>query len=274
MKKTIADFLDKKQRQQKITALTCYDYPHAVLQEQAGIDIIFVGDSVGTNILGYASETEVTLADIVHHLKAVRRGAQNSFILADLPYGSYPEPAKALASSRVLMEAGADIVKLEGVELAIVATLVEQNIPVCGHIGLQPQTHQKKVVQGKSFVQARELLEGAIALEKAGVVMLVLELVPEPVGRIITENLTIPTIGIGAGRFTDGQVLVVNDILGMSDRQLKLAKRYQNYRELTYAAIQQYQAEVEQQQFPAVENTSSMPAEELSQFLEWLTNRG
>jgi 3-methyl-2-oxobutanoate hydroxymethyltransferase len=270
MKKTSEQLIAKKQRQQKIVALTCYDYPTAILEEQAGIDVIFVGDSVGTNILGYDNETQVTMDDIVHHLKAVRRGAPQSYILADLPYASYETPDQALDNAQRLVSAGADIVKFEGVQPDLATYLIKHDIEVCGHIGLQPQTHQQKAVQGKNFVQAKELLEGALDLEASGIKLLVLELVPEEVGKLITERLQIPTIGIGAGRFTDGQVLIVNDILGITPRKLRLAKRYQDYQNTTLRTIHRYADDVVQQMFPAEENVRHMAIEELQELTEWV----
>ena len=198
MKKNSEYLLTKKQTQQKIVALTCYDYPTALLEEQAGVDILFVGDSVGTNILGYQDETEVTMEDIVHHLKAVRRGVSQSYILADLPYGSYETPQQALDNARILLSHGADGVKLEGVREEVVKYLIKHNVEVSGHLGLLPQTHQKKVVQGKKFEQAKELIQGAATLEQLGIFMLVLELIPEELGQIITQNSGIPTIGSAA----------------------------------------------------------------------------
>lgn len=271
MKKTVEYLQTKKETKQKITALTAYDYPTALLEDKAGIDMIFVGDSVGTNILGYESEKEVTLDDIIHHLKAVRRGVSQAYILADLPYGTYETPQQALENAQKLIDSGADGVKFEGVREDIVTLLVSHKIEVCPHLGLQPQTAQKKAFQGKSFLQAKEIIEGALALEKAGAVLLLLELIPEELGKIITEKANIPTIGIGAGRFTDGQVLIVNDILGITPRKLKLAKSYQDYQNLTAKAIAQYIEEVEQKQFPTLENSRSMPAEELKQLDEWLS---
>jgi 3-methyl-2-oxobutanoate hydroxymethyltransferase len=270
MTQTSEQLLAKKRNNQKIVALTCYDYPTAVLEEQAGVDILFVGDSVGTNVLGYDNETEVTLDDIIHHLKAVRRGARQSYILADLPYATYETPEQALSNAQRLVAAGADIIKLEGVHIEIVSHLIEHGIEVCGHIGLQPQTHQQKAVQGKSFAQAKELLQEALALEAAGIKLLVLELVPEEVGKWITQRLNVPTIGIGAGRYTDGQVLIVNDILGITPRKLRLAKRYLDYQDSTLQAIAQYKQEVEQQIFPAEENVRHMVPEELQQFIDWV----
>lgn len=269
MKKDSAYLLAKKQNRQKIVALTAYDYPTALLQDRAGVDVIFVGDSVGTNILGYDSEQEVTMDDIVHHLKAVRRGTSQAYILADLPYASYETPNQALENARKLLANGADIIKLEGVREEIVKHLISHNIKVCGHLGLLPQTQQEKKVQGKSFEQAKELIEGALTLEKIGISVLLLELIPEELGQIITEKLSIPTIGIGSGRFTDGQVLIVNDILGITPRKLKLAKKYQDYQNLTVQAIEQYKEEVEQNVFPSEENVRHMPEEELQNLIEW-----
>lgn len=269
MKKTSEYLLAKKQSHQKIVALTCYDYPTAVLEEQAGVDVIFVGDSVGTNVLGYESETEVTMDDIAHHLKAVRRGASQCYILADLPYASYETPEQALSNAQRLVSCGADIIKFEGARADIVTHLVEHGIDVCAHLGLQPQTQQQKTFQGKSFTQAKDILQDALTLENAGIKVLLLELVPEELGKLITESVKVPTIGIGAGRFTDGQVLIVNDILGITPRKLKLAKRYLDYQTSTLQVIAQYKEEVEQQSFPAEENVRHMAEDELQQLIDW-----
>jgi len=270
MKKNMADLLAKKQNHEKISMLTCYDYPTALLEDKAGIDIILVGDSVGTNVLGYESETEVTMNDMVHHLNAVRRGVDQAYVLVDLPYASYQTPEQALVNSRILLFHGADGVKLEGVQEDVVSHLVNNGVEVCGHLGLQPQTHHEKAVQGKSFVQAKKIIEDALTLEEAGVSMLVLELIPEEVSQLINEKLSVPTIGIGAGRFTDGQVLIINDILGITPRKLRLAKKYQEYQELTFQAIKQYQEEVEQQMFPSEENVRHMTEEERQKLTTWV----
>ncbi|NEP12959.1 MAG: 3-methyl-2-oxobutanoate hydroxymethyltransferase [Symploca sp. SIO1A3] len=273
MKKNSEYLLNKKQTQQKIVALTCYDYPTALLEEQAGVDMMFVGDSVGTNILGYQDETEVTMDDIAHHLKAVRRGVNQSYILADLPYGSYETPQQALDNAKILISHGADGVKLEGVREEVVKYLIKHNVEVCGHLGLLPQTQQKKIVQGKKFEQAKELIAGAATLEQLGIFMLVLELIPEELGQIISQNSKVPTIGIGSGRFTDGQVLIVNDILGITPYKLKLAKKYQDYQTLTLDTIEKYRKEVEQQVFPSEDNVRHMAKDELEQLIAWV-NQG
>lgn len=263
-KKDLAFLHAKKQAQQKITMLTCYDYPTACLEDQAGIDIILVGDSVGTNVLGYASEREVTMEDMVHHLKAVRRGVIQSYLLVDLPHQSYTTPELALANANMLVAHGADAVKLEGglEQTATVRWLTGHDITVCGHIGFTPQTlHQpgrKARVQGRSASQAIALLESAIALEQAGAKLLVLELMPEPLGKAITACLQIPSIGIGAGRFCDGQVLIIHDLVGLTPFRLKFVKRYQHYRELTLHAIEQYTHDVERGLFPTEETVFQM----------------
>lgn len=275
MKKDMSYLHSRKQAQQKITMLTCYDYPTALLEEKAGIDVIFVGDSVGTNVLGYASETEVTMEDMVHHLKAVRRGVTDAYLLADLPYRSYDTPELALQNARLLLAHGADGVKLEGgaEQEEVVRTLAQHGIEVCGHIGFTPQTlGSKGKVQGKSFEQAKGIVQSALALEDAGLTMIVLELITEQISKILTERLRIPTIGIGAGRFCDGQVLVVNDILGISPFNRKITRRYQNFHDLALQAISQYKSEVEQQLFPNEANAFALQAEELAELESWATN--
>ncbi|MEM7725484.1 MAG: 3-methyl-2-oxobutanoate hydroxymethyltransferase [Cyanobacteria bacterium P01_A01_bin.45] len=270
MKKNVDYLLSKKQAHQKIIALTCYDYPTAILEDKAGVDVIFVGDSVGTNILGYENETQVTMDDIVHHLKAVNRGVKDSFILADLPYNSYQTPEQALGNAKRLVANGADCVKLEGLRPEIVTQLVKHNIPTCGHLGLQPQHHSVKAVHGKKFEQAKEIIQAALNLEKSGIFMLVLELVPEELAQIVTNELKIPTIGIGSGRYNDGQVLIVNDILGVTPRKFRLAKKYEDFQTLTLKTIEKYAQDVAGNIFPTEENLRHMPDEELKALQQWL----
>jgi 3-methyl-2-oxobutanoate hydroxymethyltransferase len=275
-KKDLGLFRAKKQAQQKITMLTGYDYPTACLEDQAGIDIILVGDSVGTNVLGYASEREVTMADMVHHLKAVRRGVAQAYLLVDLPYQSYDTPQLALENATTLLAHGADAVKLEGgiEQVETIRHLSAQGISVCGHIGFTPQTlhhpGRKARVQGRSFSQATALLESAIAVEQAGVELIVLELIPEPLGKAITECLRIPTIGIGAGRFCDGQVLIIHDLLGLTPFHLRFVKRYQQSRELTLQAMTQYKHDVEQGLFPSDEMAFEMDEDEHLKVQQWM----
>ena len=268
MKKTIDFIMNKKKTGQKITMLTCYDYPTAVIQENAGIDIIFVGDSVGTNMLGYKSETEVTMEDMIHHLKAVRRGVEKAFLLVDMPYRSYETCEIALQNAQLLINAGANAVKLEGRQEKIVEYLINNRIDVIGHIGLTPQSHEKKAMQGKTIEQAKELYESALSLQKSGIKLLVFEMVPEEVARLISEHLTIPTIGIAAGRYCDGQVQIINDLLGMTSRRLIHVKEYEDYKNSTFKAIKKYKDEVENLLFPQENNVRNMNAEELIKFKE------
>jgi 3-methyl-2-oxobutanoate hydroxymethyltransferase len=275
-KKDLAFIHAKKRAGRKITMLTGYDYPTACLEEQAGIDIILVGDSVGTNVLGYTSEREVTMDDMVHHLKAVRRGVKQAYLLVDLPYQSYDTPPQAIANATTLVRHGADAVKLEGglEQVETIRQLSAVGISVCGHIGFTPQTlHQpgrKARVQGRSSSQAISLLESAIALEQAGAQLLVLELIPEPLGKAITAALCIPTVGIGAGRFCDGQVLIIHDLLGLTPFHLRFVKRYQQYRELTLQAMADYTHDVEAGTFPGSDMGFDMDEDERRKVEEWM----
>lgn len=266
---TVADLRECKTRGQRIVALTAYDFPTARLVDEAGVDIVFVGDSVGTNVLGYESEREVTLADMRHHLRAVRRGTARALVLADLPYRTYETVEAARANARALIADGADLVKLEGGrdQVEKVRALTDDGIAVCGHLGFTPQTlfvpGQKGRVQGRLRADAEALLADARVLEAAGACALVLELVPEALGTLVTRAVGIPTIGIGAGRGCDGQVLIVHDVLGLSARTLKLAKAYVDGRGLALDAVRSYAAEVRAGIFPAETNVFAMDSAEL-----------
>ena len=272
MKKDITYLHTKKQQKQPITVLTCYDYPTACMQDEAGIDIVFVGDSVGTNILGYKSEMEVTMADMLHHLKAVRRGVTEAYLLIDMPYASDRNAKQAVANANLFLDNGADAVKLEGgtEKVPIVTALTEQNIEVCAHIGHNPQIHgTKAATHGKTVSKAKELIQTASTLADAGAKLIVLEKITEEISQIITDTLDIPTIGIGAGRFCDGQVLVINDILGIGT-PFKHAKRYQDYDHLTFQAISQYIYDVENGDFPRDGNVSHIATDKLARVQKWL----
>jgi 3-methyl-2-oxobutanoate hydroxymethyltransferase len=261
-------FFAMKRDGQKIAMLTAYDAPTAKAEIEAGVDILLVGDSLGTNILGYQSEKEVTLSDIAHHVHAVRRGAPGVTILADLPYRTYDTPAMAVANARVLREAGADIVKFEGPHPAIAAALVEAGFDVCGHLGLQPQHHHEKRLKGRSAEEAKSLVTAAGALDEAGISMLVLELIPEEVAEKVTRAIKAPTIGIGAGRLTDGQVLVVCDVIGFPPRNFRHNKRYQDVGPLVTKASADYVRDVRDGRFPAEANVFHMAEDELSIFVD------
>ncbi|MGB8278624.1 MAG: 3-methyl-2-oxobutanoate hydroxymethyltransferase [Methylovirgula sp.] len=262
----LSRFFEMKRRGEKISMLTAYDYPTAKAEAAAGVDIILVGDSVGTNILGYQSEQEVTLADIAHHVRAVRRGAPETIILADLPYRTYDTPEMAVANAKKLREAGADIVKFEGPHPEIAAALVAAGIDVCGHLGLEPQHHMEKRLKGRSAQEAKSLLSHARALDAAGISMLVLELIPEEVAETVTKAIAAPTIGIGAGRYTDGQVLVICDMLGFTPVNFKHNRRYHEVGPLIGDATAHYVRDVREGRFPAEANVFHMPQDELSIF--------
>jgi 3-methyl-2-oxobutanoate hydroxymethyltransferase len=274
MGKNLAYLKAKKDQHEPIVMVTCYDYPTAQIEDEAGVDIIFVGDSVGTNILGYAAETEVTMEDMLHHLKAVRRGVQEAYLLVDLPHGAYQTPEMALVHAQRLLAHGPNGVKLEGgiEQVEVVRTLSDQGIEVCGHLGFTPQTMGTKGrVQGRSLAEGKALLRSALALEAAGLSLLVLELVSEPISQLITQHLRIPTIGIGAGRLCDGQVLVITDILGISPMERKLFKRYEHWRKRSLEAVHRYKYEVQRRIFPAEANTfTRISEEEAAALARWM----
>jgi len=246
-----------KQQGRPLVVLTAWDYAIAQLLDAAGVDIILVGDSLGMVTLGYETTLPVTLDEMLHHAKAVRRGVKQAFVVCDLPFLSYQESLQQAMHSagRVLKETGAQAVKLEGGHPAIaqtVAHLTAAGIPVMGHLGLTPQSVHLLGYrqQGKTEAAAERILAEAIALEQAGVFALVLEHIPADLARKITQTLTIPTIGIGAGVDCDGQVLVTADLLGLSERQPPFAKVYTNLRQVITQAVQDYSHDVRERQFP------------------------
>ncbi len=253
----IQKFSEWKQQGRPIVALTAADYAIAQMLDTAGVDLILVGDSLGMVALGYNTTLPVTLEEMIHHAKAVRRGVKNALVVVDLPFLTYQEsPTQALQSAgKVIKESGVQGVKVEGGYPAMAETverLVSAGIPVLGHVGLTPQSvHQlglKK--QGKTPEAAERILSEAIALEKAGAFGVVLEHIPAELAAQITQTLTIPTIGIGAGPHCDGQILVTHDLLGLSERQPPFVKVYANLRQQAIAAIEQYGTEVRQGKFP------------------------
>jgi len=270
VKKLVPDFLKMKQANEKITMLTAYDYPAARWAEESGLDMILVGDSLGMVVLGYESTVPVTMEDMIHHAKAVRRGAANMFIVVDMPFMSYATVELALQNAgRLIQEGGADAVKLEGGEhfAPVVEALVQAGVPVVGHIGLTPQTATQLggfKVQGRDLESARKLIQDAQALEKAGAFALTLEAIPAEVAERITTDISIPTIGIGAGAACDGQVLVFHDLLGMFDRfKPKFVKTYANLREPAIDAIKMYISEVKEGKFPKNEEHTFSISEEV-----------
>ncbi len=255
---SITDLKAMKKRGERIVMLTAYDYPSARLVEEAGVPLILVGDSLGMVVLGYDSTIPVSMEEMLHHVKAVVRGARRAHVVADMPFMSYQaSPQDALRNAgRLLKEGGAQSVKLEGgLRVAdTVRLLVEAGIPVMGHLGLTPQSVNQfggYKVQGKTPAAAVKLLNDAVALEQAGVYAIVLETIPAQLAQVISERVSVPTIGIGAGPHCDGQVQVFHDLMGLyPDFLPKHAKRYASLGEAIRDAVRQYAAEVQDGRFP------------------------
>ena len=247
--------------------ITAYDYPSARLVEQAGVPVILVGDSLGSVILGYGSTVPVTMDDILHHTRAVVRGTERAIVVADMPFMSYQASADDAVrnAGRLLQEGGATAVKLEGGShvVPLVRRMVECGIPVMGHLGLTPQSVNQfggHKVQGKTPAAAAKLISDARGLEEAGAFAVVLETIPAELATMVSERLTIPTIGIGAGPGCDGQVQVFHDLLGIYDdcRAMKHARRYANLGEIIRNAVREYTADVESGAFPTAEHSFAM----------------
>jgi 3-methyl-2-oxobutanoate hydroxymethyltransferase len=255
---TIPQLQQMKRDGIKISMTTAYDYPTAYFVEKAGIEIILVGDSLAMTVLGLDSTVPVTLDEMIHHIKPVVKGAPNPLIVGDMPFGSYhisPEDAVANAI-RLMKEGGCDTIKLEGgTQMAgVVKRIVDAGIPVMGHIGLTPQTVSKLggfKVQGKGEAAAKTLLQDALDLEAAGAWSLIIEAVPENVAKLITEKVSIPTIGIGGGRYCDGQVLVFHDMFGLFEKFLpKFVKQYAQLGDLILEGLTEFKEDVRQNRFP------------------------
>ena len=275
MHKTVLDILNMKKEKKKISVITSYDYTLASLCDKSGIDVLLVGDSAGMVMLGYENTIPVTMDQMCMFTEAVSRARENSLLVSDLPFMSYQASIEdAINNSGKLIKAGADAVKLEGgsIMAETINAIVDVGIPVMGHIGLQPQTtmlSQGYKVQGKTKDTAMKLIEDAKELEEAGVFSIALEMVSHEVAEIITETVSIPTIGIGSGVNCDGQVLVVQDLLGMYDKiKPKFAKRYMNLSEDIVKSLENYKKDVELGVFPAEENWFSMSDEELKKLRE------
>ena len=260
---TTASLLAKKQKGEKITALTAYDFSTAKLLDEAGVDIALVGDSLGMVVLGYDTTLPVTVEDMLHHTAAVARGVQRAMVVADMPFMSYQiSIEQAIANAgRFLQEAGAHAVKLEGGRPMVetISRIVDIGIPVLGHLGYTPQSVHKfggPRIQGRTESDAARILNDAGALEQAGVFAIVLELVPKELAKRVTEAVSIPTIGIGAGPHCDGQVLVTNDLLGLyGEFYPKHAKKYANLSEVILRAFKSYVEEVKSGKFPGPEHS-------------------
>lgn len=269
-KLTIPQIVKMKKENIKITMVTAYDYPTALLADQAGIDIILVGDSVGMVMLGYPSTLPVTMKEMIHHVKAVVKGAKRALVIGDMPFMSYNASIKeAVKNAGAFLKADCDAVKLEGgAEMEkTVKAIVDAGIPVMGHIGLTPQRYTLLggyKVQGRDTASARKVIEDAKALEKAGVFAVLLEFVTAEVAKIVTEELAIPTIGIGAGAHCNGQALVITDVLGLTmwTPTPKFAKQYVNLSETILNALRNYVDDVRTGKFPTDEHSYHMDKEE------------
>jgi len=258
-----------KQRGERLVCLTAYDFPTARIVDEAGIDIILVGDSLGNVVLGYGNTVPVTLDEILIHLKAVRRAVQRALLVADMPYGSFHTGADDAVRNalRLVKEGGAEAIKLEGghKRVQLVKRLVDEEIAVMGHIGLTPQSINKLGayrVQGKTATAARQLLDDARALEDAGAFAIVLEVVPREIASLITETISIPTVGIGAGAGCDIQVLVLHDMLGLSFGKLaRFVRPYANLNEVITEAVSRYADDVRTGAYPSENESYALPAE-------------
>src|SRR5438270_6004271 len=265
----VEKFREMKRLGERITALTAYDYPTARLLDESGLDVILVGDSVGMVVLGYKDTTEVTLDEMLHHTRAVRRGVKHALLVADMPYGSYHvNPDEAVANAaRFVKEAGAEVVKLEGGEKRadLIRRIIDAEIPVAGHIGLTPQSVNVMggyKVQGKNLSGIEQLMRDAAALDRAGVAFIVLEGIPREVAAMITSEVETPTVGIGAGPDCDGQVLVLHDILNLTFQQpAKFVRRYGDAAAEITHAVQAFRADVLSRQYPSDAESYHLPKE-------------
>ncbi len=239
----------------KIVMLTAYDYPTAKIVDEAGVDYILVGDSLGMTVLGYKDTKSVTIEDMIHHVKAVARGVKKSLIVGDMPINTYNTAKEAIRNARLLLGAGAHAVKIEGNKPDIIKALKKEGIDVMGHLGLLPQTASTYKVQGREATEAEKICHDAQEVDKSGVFALVLECIPSSLARKITLSITKPTIGIGAGIDCSGQVLVLHDILGLSDFQAKFVKQYADVRNVIKQAVEGFREEVIAQKFPTEKNS-------------------
>jgi 3-methyl-2-oxobutanoate hydroxymethyltransferase len=272
-KSTVHTLRDKRRRGEPIVMVTAYDYPTARAADEAGVDAILVGDSLAMVVLGHPNTLSVTMDEMLHHARAVARGAQRPLLVGDMPFMSYQaDEAEAVRNAGRFLQAGMDAVKLEGgrAVASTAAAIVRAGVPVQGHVGLTPQSIHALggwKVQGRTAEAARDLLEDALALEDAGCFSIVLESVPDRLAAYVTERLSIPTIGIGAGPGTSGQVLVAHDLLGLFDRFTpKFVKRYAELGAATREAFAAYRRDVETHAFPGAEHSYSMSDEEWQAF--------
>jgi 3-methyl-2-oxobutanoate hydroxymethyltransferase len=278
---TLPLLVEKKRRGEPIVMVTAYDLPSAQVAEEAGVDLVLAGDTAAMTVLGYPATTPVTLEEMLVLTKAVRRGLRTPLLIGDLPFGSYERSHEQaiISAQRLVKEAGCDVVKFEGPAAERAKAIVSAGIPVMGHLGLTPQTATALgggfKAQARGAVAARSLIDDALALEAAGCFAVVLEAVPAEVGAAVTERLRIPTIGIGAGAATDGQVLVLNDLLGIFEEfKPRFVKRYAHLRREMVGAVSCFAADVRARRFPADEHCYAMEPAERERFLASLAADG
>lgn len=268
---TPKDILNRKRTGQKMTMLTAYDHPTAILMDQSGIDVVLVGDSLANVVLGLESTTQVGMTEMLHHCKAVSRAVKNALVVGDMPFEAYQiDPQKSVANAQLFInEAGCGAVKLEWFDtcVTVAVSIVKSGIAVMGHVGLTPQTVTSKdgmKVQGKDSVSAKRIIAQAKSLQDAGCFAIVLECMPLELAKIITEQLSIPTFGIGAGKYCDGQVLVSHDVLGLTlGRSPKFSKKFVDLGPLMQDAFKKYKQEVQSGSFPDDAHSFHMPSLEL-----------
>ncbi len=277
MKITTKTLIEKKRNNEKITMLTAYDYNTAKILEETFVDMVLVGDSLGMVVLGYEDTTKVTMEDMLHHTKAVTRATKNSFVVADMPFLSYHLGINESVrnAGRLIQEGNADAVKLEGGSevVDVIKKIVDAKIPVVGHLGITPQSVllEGGYIVKNSLEECNHLLSEALLLEQAGICSLVLECVPHKIAELISKELKIPVIGIGSGVNVDGQVLVINDILGSyHGTPAKFVKHYSNINEITKEAVTNYIKEVKEASFPTLDHSFKIKKEVLLQFKEGL----
>ncbi len=278
-KVTIPDVLKAKGEGRKLVMMTAYDYPFGLLADEAGVDIVLIGDSLGMVVMGLDGTVEVTMEHMIHHIRAVVRGCRGPLVIGDMPFMSYNTsiPEAIHNAGRLMKEGGCDAIKLEGgVDFAsTIEAIVKAGIPVQGHIGLTPQTASALggfKMQGRDAAAAKQIIDDAKALEKAGVFSMILEAVPAPLGKLVAEAVQVPVIGIGAGPDVDGQVLVTHDMVGLFDKFVpKFVKQYTKIRPIILEALQAYKQDVTDVNFPAEEHSFKMPDEALAQLKQMIS---
>lgn len=272
-KVTVLDVQRAKEEGRKLVMVTAYDYPFGLLSDQAGVDIVLVGDSLGMVVMGLNGTVEVTMEDMIHHIRAVVRGCKRPMVVGDMPFMSYNTSIRdaIINAGRLMKEGGCDVVKLEGgVDFApTIQAIVKAGIPVMGHIGLTPQTASALGgfrMQGRDAAAAKQIIDDAVALQGAGVFSIILEAVPAPLGKLVAQSVKVPVIGIGAGVDVDGQVLVTHDMIGLFDKFVpKFVKQYLQIRTIILEAMEAYKKDVQQGTFPGLEHSFKMPEETLSE---------